>query len=83
MKLLKKINFHWVATPVIILASAFVTNAVIMLLCHYNPLEAYQAAWWTFGNGRKLGKRSEKHAVSYDWTLGCNGVRCGNLEYRC
>ena len=48
---------HWVATPVIILASAFVTNAIIMLLCHYNPLEAYLAAVsGAFGNSRKFGE---------------------------
>ena len=55
--ILKRINIHWIATPVIILASAFVTNAIVMLLCHYNPLEAYQAAMdGAFGNGRKLGE---------------------------
>ena len=53
----KRINIHWVATPAIILVSAFVTNAIIMLLCHYNPLEAYQAAvGGAFGNGRKFGE---------------------------
>ena len=51
------LKIHWIATPVIILASAFITNAVIMLLCNYNPLEAYQAAInGAFGNGRKLGE---------------------------
>lgn len=55
--ILKKINVRWLATPALILVSAFVTNAVIMLLCHYNPLEAYQAAVsGAFGNGRKFGE---------------------------
>ena len=55
--ILKKINIHWLATPALILVSAFVTNAIIMLLCHYNPLEAYQAAVsGAFGNSRKFGE---------------------------
>ena len=55
--MLKKINVRWLATPVLILVSAFVTNAIIMLLCHYNPLEAYQAAVnGAFGNSRKFGE---------------------------
>ena len=53
----KRINIHWMMIPVLILASAFVTNAIIMLLCHYNPLDAYQAAVsGAFGNGRKFGE---------------------------
>ena len=53
----KRIDIRWVATPLIILASAFVTNAIIMLLCQYNPLEAYQAAVsGAFGNSRKFGE---------------------------
>ena len=48
---------HWLAAPVIILASAFVVNAVIMLLCNYDPLAAYQAAIsGAFGNSRKFGE---------------------------
>ena len=64
--IVKKINIHWLATPVIILASAFVTNAIIMLLCHYNPLEAYQAAVsGAFGNSRKFGRDiGEEYPVS-------------------
>ena len=55
--ILKKINIQWFATPILILVSAFVTNAIIMLLCHYNPLEAYQAAVsGAFGNSRKFGE---------------------------
>ena len=55
--ILKKINIQWVLTPTLILVSAFVTNAIIMLLCHYNPLEAYQAAvGGAFGTGRKFGE---------------------------
>ena len=55
--LFKRINVHWVVAPVLILASAFVTNAIIMLLCNYNPLEAYQAAVsGAFGNSRKFGE---------------------------
>ena len=55
--ILKKINIQWLATPILILVSAFVTNAIIMLLCHYNPLEAYQAAVsGAFGNSRKFGE---------------------------
>ena len=51
------LKIQWLATPVLILVSAFVTNAIIMVLCHYNPLEAYQAAVnGAFGNGRKLGE---------------------------
>ena len=51
------LKIRWLATPVLILVSAFVTNAIIMLLCHYNPLEAYQAAVsGAFGNGRKFGE---------------------------
>ncbi len=47
----------WVAVPVIILASAFITNAIIILLCGYNPWEAYVAAIdGAFGNGRKFGE---------------------------
>lgn len=53
----KKINIHWVVTAALILVSAFVTNAIIMLLCNYNPLEAYQAAVsGAFGNSRKFGE---------------------------
>ena len=53
----KRINVHWVVTPVLILVSAFVTNAIIMLLCDYDPLEAYQAAVsGAFGNSRKFGE---------------------------
>ena len=45
------------AVPVIILASAFITNAIIILLCGYNPWEAYVAAIdGAFGNGRKFGE---------------------------
>lgn len=48
---------HWLAAPVIILASAFVVNAVVMWLCNYDPLAAYQAAInGAFGNGRKFGE---------------------------
>ena len=56
--ILKRINIiRWLAAPVIILASAFVVNAVVMLLCNYNPLEAYQAAIsGAFGNTRKFGE---------------------------
>ena len=55
--LFKKINIHWVVTPVLILVSAFVTNAIIMWLCGYHPLEAYQAAVsGAFGNSRKFGE---------------------------
>ena len=57
INIVKRINVHWLATPILILLSAFVTNAIIMLLCHYNPLEAYHAAVnGAFGNGRKLGE---------------------------
>ena len=57
VNILKRIDIHWVATPVIILVSAFVTNAIVMLLCHYNPLEAYLAAVdGAFGNSRKFGE---------------------------
>ena len=53
----KKIDIRWLATPALILVSAFVTNAIIMVLCQYNPLEAYQAAVsGAFGNGRKFGE---------------------------
>lgn len=56
--ILKRINIiQWLTAPVIILASAFVVNAVVMLLCNYNPLEAYQAALnGAFGNSRKFGE---------------------------
>jgi len=56
--LLKKINIiHWLAAPVIILGSTFVVNAIVMLLCNYNPLDAYQAALsGAFGNTRKFGE---------------------------
>ncbi len=55
--MLKQIHLRWLLTPVIILASAFITNAIIMLLCQYNPLEAYQAAMsGAFGTGRKFGE---------------------------
>ena len=51
------LKIQWIATPVLILASAFVTNAIIMALCHYDPLEAYQAAVsGAFGTGRKFGE---------------------------
>ncbi len=51
------LKIRWLTTPALILASAFITNAIIMLLCHYNPLEAYQAAVsGAFGNGRKFGE---------------------------
>ena len=57
INILKRIDIRWVATPVIILVSAFVTNAIIMLLCHYNPLDAYLAAVsGAFGNSRKFGE---------------------------
>ena len=57
INLLKGINLRWVAAPVIILAGAFVTNAIIMLLCHYNPLDAYLAAvTGAFGSGRRFGE---------------------------
>ena len=47
----------YAAVPVMILASAFFTNAIIMLLCGYNPLDAYAAAGaGAFGNSRKLGE---------------------------
>lgn len=53
----KKFNIQWLATPTLILVSAFVTNALIMILCNYNPLEAYQAAVsGAFGNTRKFGE---------------------------
>lgn len=48
---------RWLAVPVIILVSAFVTNAIIILFCGYNPWEAYVAAInGAFGNGRKFGE---------------------------
>ena len=48
---------RWMAAPALILGSAFVTNGIIMLLCGYNPLEAYAAAiGGAFGNGRKFGE---------------------------
>ena len=51
------LKIQWLATPALILVSAFVTNAIIMLLCHYNPLEAYHAAvGGAFGTGRKFGE---------------------------
>ncbi len=51
------LKIRWLVTPVVILVSAFITNAIIMLLCHYNPLEAYEAAVaGAFGSGRKFGE---------------------------
>jgi len=48
---------RWVAAPVLILGSAFVTNGIIMLLCGYNPLDAYAAAvGGAFGTGQKVGE---------------------------
>lgn len=48
---------RWVAAPVLILGSAFVTNGIIMLLCGYNPLDAYAAAvGGAFGTERKFGE---------------------------
>ena len=79
-------NPQWVlTTAILILASAFITNAIIMLLCHYNPLEAYQAAVsGAFGTGQKIRRNAgEKHTVSDDRTFSCNSVSMWNLEYRC
>ena len=48
---------RWLGIPVLMLMSAFVTNGIIMLVCGYNPLEAYSAAVdGAFGNGRKFGE---------------------------
>ena len=48
---------RWLGMPALILISAFATNGIIMLVCGYNPLEAYAAAvGGAFGNGRKLGE---------------------------
>ena len=55
--LLISVATRWLAVPVIILVSAFVTNAIIILFCGYNPWEAYVAAMnGAFGNGRKFGE---------------------------
>ena len=57
MSRFNSLKIQWIATPVLILVSAFVVNAIIMMLCHYNPLEAYQAAVsGAFGTGRKFGE---------------------------
>ena len=55
--IVKRIDLRWLVTPILILVSAFVTNGIIMLLCGYDPLEAYQAAVsGAFGNSRKFGE---------------------------
>ena len=49
--------FRWVVAPVLILASAFITNGIIILLFGYNPLQAYAAAIdITFGSIRGIGE---------------------------
>ena len=49
--------FQWVAAPILILTSAFVTNGIIILLFGYNPLEAYRAAIdVTFGSLDSIGE---------------------------
>lgn len=35
---------QWIAVPLLILSCASITNAIILLLCGYNPLTAYAAA---------------------------------------
>ncbi len=47
----------YLTMPALILLSAFATNAVIIIVCGYNPLSAFAAAMdGAFGNGRKLGE---------------------------
>ncbi len=35
---------QWVVVPMFILSGAFITNGLIILLCGYNPIQAYSAA---------------------------------------
>lgn len=35
---------QWVLSPFLILSGAFIANGIVMLLCGYNPIEAYLAA---------------------------------------
>ncbi len=49
--------FQWVVVPNLILASAFITNGIIILLFGYNPIEAYKEAFIvTFGSLRGVGE---------------------------
>lgn len=53
--------FQWVVTPFLILASAFITNGIIILLCGYNPIEAYSAVVIvTFGSLKGVGETLAK-----------------------
>ena len=48
---------HWVVAPTIILTGAFIINGIIILLCGYNPIEAYVAALdVSFGSFRAVGE---------------------------
>ena len=49
--------FQWVVAPTLILAGAFITNGIIILLCGYNPIQAYAAALnVSFGSFRAVGE---------------------------
>ena len=42
---------NWIFAPFLILSAAFITNGIVILLCGYNPIEAYIAAVsLTFGS---------------------------------
>lgn len=49
--------FQWIVTPILILAGAFITNGIVILLFGYNPIAAYAAAIdITFGSLRGMGE---------------------------
>lgn len=42
---------QWILSPILILSGAFIANGIVMLLCGYNPIEAYiSAVVLTFGS---------------------------------
>ena len=48
---------HWIISPSLILFGAFIVNAIIILLCGYNPFKAYVAAFLgSFGSPRAIGE---------------------------
>jgi len=49
--------FQWIVTPSLILCGAFFVNGIIILLCGYNPFQAYVAAFeGSFGSPRAIGE---------------------------